>query len=185
MTDALSTTAMTLTPPDLIVLPGFLRQPDRLLRALMNGVDWDTSIRSRRTACYGKAYEGSGVQYADRTMHPVLVPVVDQIAASAGWVPNNCLLNLYSDGDSTMGFHSDVTSNLAEHTGIVIISLGSARDLVFRSKSDHSVRQRFSLRAGDLLEMSAAVQDHWMHAIPACPGAGLRISLTFRQILAQ
>lgn len=154
-----------------------------MLRALVNSVDWDTSMRSRSAACYGRAYAGSGRHYADRTMHPVLMPVVDRINSALGWVPTNCLLNLYRDGDSTMGFHSDVTDNLVPGTGIVIVSLGSTRDLVFRSKADHGVRRPFALHAGDLLHMSAAVQEHWMHAILASPGAGLRISLTFRQIL--
>ncbi|MFT5096791.1 MAG: alkylated DNA repair dioxygenase AlkB, partial [Psychrobacter okhotskensis] len=41
-----------------------------------------------------------------------------------GYLPNNCLVNYYLDGSSKMGFHSDDTSQLADGTGVAILSLG-------------------------------------------------------------
>jgi alkylated DNA repair dioxygenase AlkB len=100
-----------------------------------------------------------------------------------GFVPNNCLLNFYEDGNSSMGFHSDSSEELESGTGVAIVSLGSVRNLVFRSKVDKSVEYAYPLQPGSLVYMTKEVQDHWLHAIPKLVGAGPRISLTFRSII--
>ena len=95
-------------------------------------------------------------------------------------MPNNCLLNFYSDGDASMGFHWDSTGGFATGTGVAIVALGSVRDIVFRNKI---IRAQESNQAPDnasLLYMSDDVQQAWLRAIPKAPGAGARISLTFR-----
>ena len=82
-----------------------------------------------------------------------------------------------------MGFHSDSSEALAPETGVAIISLGDVRSIVFRSKADRSVEFSYPLPSGSLLYMTKEIQDHWLHAIPKAPGAGERISLTFRAIV--
>jgi alkylated DNA repair dioxygenase AlkB len=100
-----------------------------------------------------------------------------------GFVPNNCMLNFYEDGNSSMGFHSDSSEELEAGTGVAIVSLGSVRSLVFRSKADKAIEHDYPLQPGSLVGMTKEVQDHWLHAIPKIEGAGPRISLTFRSII--
>lgn len=85
-------------------------------------------MRARKTASYGSSYDYSQMIYEVRELHPALVPVADMLETRLGFRPNNCLLNYYESGDNTMGYHSDETANLADGTGVAIVSLGSARE---------------------------------------------------------
>ena len=84
-----------------------------------------------------------------------------------------------------MGFHSDTIANLAEGTGIVIVSLGAERELTFRHKNNYEIRHRYLLPNGSLFYMTQATQESWTHAVKRSDVAGARISLTFRRILSK
>ena len=162
--------------------------PDRagkLFADLVANVEWDTSMKARKTACYGETYDESGVDFEVRAMHPLLVPVCELIDEEVGFLPTNCLLNYYEDGKSTMGFHSDTTSNLEDGTGIVIVSLGAERSLTFRNKEDYDKRPSFLLPNGSLFYMTQRTQDFWTHAVKKATTDEARISITFRRILAE
>ncbi len=100
--------------------------------------------------------------------------------APLGFRYDNCLLNLYERGEHAMGFHVDDMAGLVAAAGVAIVSLGAPRTLVFQRIGDKARTAPFRLGGGSLLWMSAAVQDAWKHGLPAEPGAGARISLTFR-----
>ena len=168
--------------PDLILEPGFVDEPLALLRMLQAEVEWDQRLRARQTASFGVSYDYSGMTYPQVAMPPALASLRDRIAQRLGFVPNNCLLNRYLDGESSMGFHSDSSQELAEGTGVAIVSLGAERHIVFRAKADRALEFSYALPAGGLLYMPEGIQSIWLHAIPKAPGAGERISLTFRAI---
>jgi len=155
-----------------------------LLDALCREVVWDERIKARKTASFGEAYNYSGIDYDVVPMPPVLEPLCEAIERELGFRPTNCLANYYESGRSTMGFHSDATHNLAEGTGIAIVSLGAERELVFRNKSNHSLLVRYSLPHGSLLYMTPATQTYWAHAIKKTDTDDIRISLTFRHVLS-
>ena len=140
-------------------------------------------MRARKTASFGVAYNYSQIDYPVVPMRPDLDVICHQIQHELGFLPNNCLLNYYLDGDSSMGFHSDSSEELAPGTGVAIVSLGAVRSIVYRSKSDRHVQVDYPLPSGSLLYMSDDVQQHWLHAIPKAADVGERISLTFRQII--
>ena len=79
-----------------------------------------------------------------------------------------------------MGYHSDQTDILLEDTGIVILSLGSERNLVFRNTDEPEQKISYTLAHGSLLYMNQAVQQRWQHAIPTSKATDIRLSLTFR-----
>jgi alkylated DNA repair dioxygenase AlkB len=81
-----------------------------------------------------------------------------------------------------MGFHADSTAELAEGTGIAIVSLGARRSITFQYKRGAKEEFEYPLVSGSLLYMSPEMQQDWRHAIRKQPEAGGRISLTFRQI---
>lgn len=112
-----------------------------------------------------------------------LAEVCHQVESELGFLPNNCLLNYYPDGSSSMGFHSDSSDGLAEGTGIAIISLGSVRSILLRNKQSKEIEFAYMLPSGSLLYMTKQIQDQWLHAIPKVSEVGERISLTFRAIV--
>ena len=125
-----------------------------LFEALCRDIQWDERMKARKTACFGQTYDDSGVDYQVVPMHPLLVPLCDALERELGFRPTNCLLNFYESGRSTMGFHSDATYNLAEGTGVAIVSLGAERCLTFRSKADQSILIPYPLPHGSLFSRS-------------------------------
>ncbi len=173
---------MSVSKPDILLVDSFLSDAEALFDNLRDSVDWDTSMTARHTASFGEPYNYSQMAYEPRPLHPSLAPVAERLSEKLGIAFNNCLLNFYLSGDSTMGFHSDDTSDLESGTGVAIVSLGSQRGITYRSKADTQIRHTFPLATGSLLYMDSKVQDNWMHAIKKDANAGPRISLTWRAL---
>lgn len=169
--------------PELIRDDDFLADSQNLYKTLAAEVVWDERIRARKTASFGEPYNYSGMVYETLPMHPLLVPLADRLELRLGFRPNNCLLNCYESGDSTMGFHSDSEEGIAPGTGVAIVSLGAERRITFRSKRDKTEEYSYLLKSGTLLYMPPHIQQEWKHAILKSEDAGGRISLTFRRIL--
>jgi alkylated DNA repair dioxygenase AlkB len=131
-------------------------------------------MKARKTASFGVSYDYSQIVYPQTEMLPSLVEVCKSIEIELGFYPNNCLLNYYQDGSSSMGFHSDSSEELAAGTGVAIISLGSVRNIVYRSK-ENLAEFSYPLQNGSLLYMSQEMQAYWLHAIPKAENVGERI----------
>lgn len=159
------------------------QEASNLFEVLSQQIEWDERMKARRTACFGQTYDDSGVDYKVVPMHHLLQPLCDRIEETLGFRPTNCLLNYYETGRSTMGFHSDATYNLAEETGVAILSIGAERTLTFRAKADHTQIVNYLLPHGSLFYMSQQTQDGWTHAVKKSDTDDARISLTFRHIL--
>lgn len=174
---------MTARPPDLRYLPDVIPDADRCFARLVDEVEWNDRMRARRTASYGRPYNYSGQSYDTAPMPPLIVDLAQRAQSAAGHPFDNCLLNLYETGRHTMGFHHDAYDGLVESSWIAIVSLGAPRSIVFRN-ADRTALHQLTLAPGSLLLMSRTTQSAWMHAIPRSPGAGPRISATFRQFVA-
>jgi len=168
--------------PTLLIEPDFITNSDDLYHRLATGIAWDERMKARKTATVGLAYNYSGMTYPDTPMPSDLLPILARLQDRLHFTPNNCLLNFYETGESSMGLHADSTIGLAPGTGVAIISLGFERAITFRHQKHRSVWFHYSLPPGSLLYMSDDIQLHWHHAIRPQPDAGPRISLTFRQI---
>jgi alkylated DNA repair dioxygenase AlkB len=170
--------------PEVTIVPGYLSPTaaTQLYQQLCDRIAWDERISARKTACYGLAYNYSGLVYADQPMHNLLLPICAKLQNTLGFEPNSCLINFYEDGRDKMGFHSDEIDNLELDTKIIIISLGAERKLSFRSTIDYEERRYYWLPHGSLLYMSQNTQKYWSHAIKRANVAAGRISLTLRRI---
>ena len=169
--------------PNVKIVDGFLLNPFVLFQVLKDTVEWDERMKARKTASFGVSYDYSGITYPETVMHEELLPVCSLIEEKLGFLPNNCLLNFYPDGNASMGFHSDSSEELKEGTGVVIISLGAEREIHYKNKENRNLIITYKLKSGTLLYMDKEVQEEWLHAIPKEEGAGPRISLTFREII--
>ena len=156
-----------------------LTDPDAVLDWVLANVAWDERMRARRTASFGVPYNYAGQHYDAVPMPQQIARVAECAGAHAGHSFNNCLANLYETGDNTMGFHQDSYDGLVADSTVAIFSLGAARRLVFRSL-DREHETEVVLGHGSLLLMTAVTQRGWVHAVPRDPGAGSRVSLTFR-----
>jgi len=96
---------------------------------------------------------------------------------------NACLLNLYHNGDESMGWHSDDEKEIITESSIASLSLGAERKFSFKHKA---TKERISvlLENGSLLEMKGSIQKNWWHALPKSKKIiAPRINLTFRQMI--
>ncbi|MBN9118409.1 MAG: alpha-ketoglutarate-dependent dioxygenase AlkB [Planctomycetes bacterium] len=167
------------------LLTEFLPDGHGLYEHLAATVTWDTRIRARKSASFGRPYNYSGIEWPAAPFPDTIAPLLTRVAARVGSEPNNCLANFYPDGRSTMGFHFDSTESLEPGTGITVVSLGAERIITFRRADDKSVSENYRLPSGSLLWMSPEMQTDWRHAILADASAtGGRISLTFRRVKA-
>jgi alkylated DNA repair dioxygenase AlkB len=93
------------------------------------------------------------------------------------------LLNLYRDGQDSIGFHTDAEPELGVNPVVATLSFGSEREFVLKHKATKETI-RYKLGSGSLLVMGGASQHHWLHAVPKTDAVvGERIRLTFRRIV--
>jgi alkylated DNA repair dioxygenase AlkB len=127
------------------------------------------------------SYKYSGAHYPALPWTPTLLEIKKKLEAVQG-AYNYCLLNLYRDGQDSMGWHADNEPEMGDTIGS--LSLGATRKFRIR----HNVsRETLSFAAGHgtLIVMSGTMQEFWQHAVPKTKQAvGERINLTFRRIAA-
>jgi alkylated DNA repair dioxygenase AlkB len=103
-----------------------------------------------------------------------------EVATSAKF--NSVLVNLYRDGQDSMGLHADDEPELGSEPVIASVSFGGERSFRLRHRENKELRQ-ISLASGSLLVMSGLSQACWMHDIPKTKKfVAPRINLTFRYI---
>lgn len=163
------------------LIHNYIDYTNTLFNNLLN-LDYDKSMAARWTASFGKSYDYSGKTYPYVPMPDFLNDLIPGITNTIGFTPNNCLINLYHDGNSSMGYHSDNIDILAPNTGVVIISIGSTRTLRFKNKLNTDNIIDYNLSDGSLFYMNDDIQNNWLHSIPKSDAIGPRFSLTFRYI---
>jgi len=108
---------------------------------------------------------------------------------------NSALINWYKDGSEGISRHQDKQPTWGPTPTIAVVSLGTARNIVFEPlvvepqrpramKRDKTINTvTFPLKSGDLLVMSGRTNDKYCHSIPmdaAC--FDQRWSVTFRMV---
>ena len=95
---------------------------------------------------------------------------------------NAALLNLYRDGNDSVGWHSDREVKYSPNPLIASLSLGAPRKFMIKNKETKK-EIMFVLESGDLLLMKKDFQKNWLHSVPKMPTAdGPRINITFRHV---
>ena len=140
----------------------------------------------RRTAFIGKRgllYSYSGVTHEAKGWSDWIVPLLVKLNELCFCEFNACLLNLYKDGNDSMGWHSDDESELNHAQPIASLSLGSTRDFALKHRFEHK-KTLLELNDGDLLIMYPPCQSEWLHSLPKRRNVNQsRINLTFRCLL--
>lgn len=143
-------------------------------------------MQPRLTAWYGD--EGKSYRYSGLTMHPLpwnelLLDLKSVAEAVSGTGFNSALLNLYRNGNDSMGWHRDNEPELGPDPVIASLSFGAARTFRFRHYKNKKPVISLLLPPGSLLLMGKGTQQHWQHALPRSAGVQApRINITFRNI---
>lgn len=141
----------------------------------------------RLSAWYGDeeaVYSYSGLRLEPLTWNKTLLKMKRRLDDLAGVCFNSVLMNLYRDGQDSMGWHSDAEPELGRNPVIASVSLGAVRRFNFQHKK-RPVRISLYLETGSTLLMKGTTQHYWRHSLPKTRKAvGPRINLTFRRIVS-
>ena len=168
-----------------------------LYQSLLNNIQWENErvimfgkeiITKRKVAFYSDP--SISYRYASKTKiglpwTSTLIIIKNRVESITKESYNACLLNLYHNGEESMGWHSDNEKEIIANSSIASLSLGAKRKFSFKHKISKETVS-IELENGSLLEMKGSVQAHWWHAlIKSKKVTDARINLTFRQMLTQ
>lgn len=88
--------------------------------------------------------------------------------------------NFYRDGTDSVAWHGDRVRFTHPSPVVAIVSLGAPRRFGLRPVGPGGRTRWLTVCGGDLLVMGGRCQHEWQHTVPKEPGAGPRISVTFR-----
>lgn len=93
---------------------------------------------------------------------------------------NGILVNLYVDGNDSIGDHSDDEASIGKE-GVIAISTGAVRKFRIRDKSSRKIVKDIEMEHGMILQMCGDFQKEFTHGIPVEKRIKeSRISFTFR-----
>jgi alkylated DNA repair dioxygenase AlkB len=167
---------------------------DNYLKLLKGDIAWQQeSIKlfgkqlpmPRLTAWYGdESYTYSGLHNKPQPWLPVLLELKNSVEEVSGSKFNSVLLNLYRNGQDSMGWHADNEPELGNEPVIASLSFGGERKIRFKHKKKKDYKPiSLDLSHGSLLLMQGATQHNWLHQIPkTAKEVEPRINLTFRYV---
>ncbi|MEZ4670096.1 MAG: alpha-ketoglutarate-dependent dioxygenase AlkB [Anaerolineae bacterium] len=170
-------------------------ESDTLLKDLTANIAWEQKSvhimgkqvpQPRLIAWYGdegKTYRYSGLTVEPLAWTPTLLSIKERVETVTPVRFNSVLLNLYRDGNDSVGWHSDDEPELGTNPVIASVTFGAERTFQLKHKTDPDLKASIELTHGSLLLMAGATQHHWKHQIPKTKKVlGPRINLTFRVI---
>lgn len=129
----------------------------------------------------GLDYRYSGLSLSAIDWHPAVAEIRDRLLHKTEVQFNAVLLNLYRDGQDSMGWHRDDEPELGSNPVIASISLGAQRRFLMRTRDRE--RYELQLNSGALLWMGPSFQNQCQHSLPKTKKpVTARINLTFRKI---
>jgi len=145
-----------------------------------------TVLQPRLSCWYGDRdarYAYSGLHLEPLPWHPELLILRDLLQEVVQMPFNSVLANAYRDGRDSMGWHADDEKELGFEPLIASVSLGACRRFLLKARRGKALTE-LQLEHGSLLLMRGKSQSAFRHSLPkTTKPVGLRINLTFRQIL--
>jgi len=179
--------------PGVDYFPDFIEDPDAVEREVLAQVELVQRTATmgghsyrvpRLEAWYGPHdYRFNGATFPARPLPPALLALKGRLDSMLRVGFLGCLVNVYRDGQDSVSWHSDNEPEMGDPI-VASISLGCARDFLFRAISPKEHRVKVLLEHGSLLVMGRGVQSLYNHSLPKRARASRRINLTFRAPLA-
>ena len=182
---------------DVVIYRNYLEadEADRYFNVLRDEVEWKQEEAllfgkrqpiPRLTAWFGDSqgtYTYSGIKMTPTPWTEVLAEIRDRTGMVAATEFNSVLLNLYRDGQDSVGWHADDEPELGPEPTIGSVSLGATRRFHLRPKDGSLETVSVELHHGNVLVMRGPMQRAWQHQLPKTQRAvGPRINLTFRTV---
>ena len=105
------------------------------------------------------------------------------VEGRTGHTFNSALVNLYRNGDDSLGWHADDEPENGREPIIASISFGAIRRFDLRHRETKETI-KIDLTSGSLLVMSGATQHKWVHQVPRQRKVRVpRINVTFRRLI--
>lgn len=168
-------------------------QSDLFYKTLLEEVHWKQEpiklfgkeiMQPRLTAWYadaGKTYSYSGITMPGNEWTETLLKIKLAVERVSGVNFNSALLNLYRNGQDSMGWHRDNERELGFNPVIASVSLGADRVFQLREYTSKSHLKSLLLSHGSFLLMRGETQPHWEHRVPKTNKVKeARINITFR-----
>jgi alkylated DNA repair dioxygenase AlkB len=139
------------------------QESDRFFTQLTEAIDWrqhwitiygHSMPQPRLTAWHGdrdKSYTYSGITMHSSPWTHTLLDLKAKTEAVSGVVFNSVLLNLYRDGNDSMGWHSDDEPELGQNPAIGSLSLGGTRRFMLRHRAEKGLKHQLELTSGSFL----------------------------------
>ncbi|MBN3495311.1 alpha-ketoglutarate-dependent dioxygenase AlkB family protein [Vibrio neptunius] len=167
-------------------------EADALMLGLKQNTPWSQQqiqlfgravMQPRLQAWYGdKSYTYSGLTMPPMPMDSRLNAIKSRCEKIANQTFNSVLINLYRDGQDSMGAHQDNEPELGPNPTIASLSLGATRRFILKHNQTGQ-NHKLELSHGSLLIMAGEMQHYWKHSIPKTrQPKDERINLTFRMI---
>lgn len=177
------------------LLPSFYssRKADVLFDRLLHETSWENHRQPRLIKWVGDFdYAYTGVSHKKVQWTPILLGIrrdvqkatFDESRAQFKGV----LMNLYRDGNDSVGYHTDAEPTLKPDSPIASLSLGAARRFLLKYIGPIPTGEEppdvveVELTHGSLLIMGGTTQRFWKHSIPKqLRITKPRVNLTFRE----
>lgn len=188
---------LNLPNADLVYFPSFFSETKstHYFNRLLSETNWKQDnitvygkehAQPRLTALYGlneQVYTYSGLSMNPKEFTPLLLELKTAIETITHKQFNAVLLNLYRDGNDSVGWHSDDEKELGKNPTIASLSFGVERFFQLRDKATKKKRHNLLLEHGSVLLMQGETQHYWQHQIAKTKMIQTpRINLTFRII---
>lgn len=186
--------------------PNFLKLGDSAGALMFNDMPWEDRTEARRECFFSLRDEpytyGTGA--GERTYIPVPADHPTPAREFINWVRARvtmhffpdladsdkppfeaCFVNGYADKKQALGWHADDSEAINHDHPIVVVSLGSWREIWWREKSEDNSGFIFTekLQNGSMFYMPPGMQQTHEHRIPRADSErGPRISMTFRSL---
>lgn len=183
---------------DLVYYPDFLKkeEADHFYQTILENTQWrqDTirffgkeHLQPRLTALFAendRTYTYSGLEMEPLPFPESILQIKKKLEELSGKNFTTCLLNLYRNGQDSMGWHSDDEKELGRNPTIASVSLGEERLFKLKHKNLKEAKLDLVPTHGSLLLMQGSTQHFWKHQLPKTKQEkGQRINLTFRKII--
>ncbi len=170
-----------------------LDEADLLYKKLLSDIEWKQEpikiygkmiMQPRLTAWYGE--QGKDIFYSGISMKPypwsaALLEIKERVEKILQVKFSSALLNLYRDGNDSLGWHRDNEKELGPNPTIASVSFGASRTFFLRDYKTKSEKHSIELEHGSLLVMKKETQHHWEHSIPKRKRVlDPRVNITFR-----
>jgi len=179
---------------DVVLVHEVFEDPDELFEDTLKTTNWrqeEIRVFGRKYQMPRQTYWMGDVPYSYSGLTNMPEKVSDPVREIWSCVEGLCettfngvLLNLYRNGQDSMGWHADDEKSLGPQPVIASVNLGATRRLRFKPRSkDVSASVSVDLPHGSVLVMKGDTQSNWLHCVPkTAKDVGPRLNLTFRRI---